>query len=109
MWTCLPVQKYMCLDQKEGGKRGVGDEEAVLVWSRRMNNMGILVYECGIVSLLSSYPPSDLGTCTSEQGDRSTFTRKDTQVVCPSGRDEEQLPPLSLHPPSDLGTCTSEQ
>ena len=58
--------------------------------------MGTLVYECGIVSLLSSYPLSDLGTCTSEQGDRSTSTHKDAQVVRPSGQDEEQLPTPSF-------------
>ena len=89
MWTSLPVQKYMCLDQKEVGKREWGEMRKLLF-----------------------HPPSDLGTCTSEQGERSTFTHKDTHIVHPSGPDEEQLPHfplLSFHPPSDLGTCTFEQ
>ena len=105
-WVSLHVN----VDQKEGGKRGGETRKLFLVWSRRMNNVGILVYECGIVSLLSSYPPSDLGTCTSEQGDRSTgtctseqgdrstLTHKDAQVVHPS----------ASHPP-DLAICTSKQ
>ena len=44
MLTCLPVQKYIRLDQKEGGKGVERDEEAVPRLSRKMNNLLILVY-----------------------------------------------------------------